>query len=139
MAGPNNNYKAVEEDQNYYIYHYMKNNLLSVAESTQCEILFMEDWITDTLDRLLVVTIKLPIPNNRQHIELWGSVRLGLDTYQKVGVSRYFDLTGLFIFSTFSIMDANGENFDSSNCFTAYTFIYWEFLCKNSCQLIKIQ
>ena len=48
----------------------MKNNLLSVAESTQCEILFTEDWITNNLDGLLVVTIKPPTPNNRRHIVL---------------------------------------------------------------------
>ena len=72
-----------------------------MAESTQCEILFMKDWITDNLDGLLVITIKSPTPNNRQHIELWGCVRLGLDTYPKVGVSRCFDLTGLLIFLYF--------------------------------------
>ena len=65
VAGPNNDYKAVEEDQSYYIYHYMKNNLLSMAESTQHEIIFMEDWIMDNLDGLLVVTIKPATPNNR--------------------------------------------------------------------------
>ena len=81
VAGPNNNYKAFEEDQSYYIYHYMKDNLLSVAESTQHEILFMDDWITDSLDGMLIVTIKKATPN-RQHIVLWGCVRLGLDTFE---------------------------------------------------------
>ena len=72
LAGPNNDYKAVEEDQSYYIYHYMKNNLLSMAESTQCEILFVEDWITDSLDETLIITIMKPTPSNRQHAVLWG-------------------------------------------------------------------
>ena len=123
VAGPNNDYKAVEEDQSYYIYHYMKNNLLSVAESTQHEILFMENWITDSLDGILIITIKKPSPNNRQHIVLWGCVRLGLDTYPKVGVLRCFDLISLLIFSNFSVMEGNGENFDSSTSLTAYRFI----------------
>ena len=101
VAGPNNDYKAVEEDQSYYIYHYMKNNLLSMAESTQREILLVEHWITSNLDGMLVITIKPPTPNNRQHIVLWGCVRLGLKTYPKVGVSRCFDLTGLLIFLYF--------------------------------------
>ena len=100
-----------------------------MAESTQHEILFMEDWITANLDGLLVITIK-PATPNRQHIVLWGCVRLGLETYPKVGVSRCFDLTGLLIFCTFSIMEANGENFDSSTSFTAYRFIYWSFHVK---------
>ena len=30
VAGPNNDYKAVEDDQSYYICHFMKNNLLSL-------------------------------------------------------------------------------------------------------------
>ena len=46
----------------------MKNNLLSMAESTQHEILFVEDWITDNLDRFLIITIKKPTPKNYQHI-----------------------------------------------------------------------
>ena len=62
VAGPNNNYKAFEEDQSYYIYNYIKNNLLSMAESTQHEILFMEDWITNSLDGLLIIIIKTPAP-----------------------------------------------------------------------------
>ena len=130
VAGPNNDYKVVEEDQSYYIYHCMKNKLLSMAESTQREILFMEDWITDSLDRMLIITIKKPTPNNRHHIVLWGCVRLELDTYPKVGVLRCFHLTGLLIFSNFSIMEANGENFDSSTSFTAYLFISWSFHVK---------
>ena len=101
-----------------------------MTESTQHEILFMEDWITNNLDRLLVVTIKPATPNTRQHTVLWDCVRFGLDTYPEVGVSRCFDLTGLLIFCTFSIMEANGEIFDSSTCFTAYRFIYWSFHVK---------
>ena len=130
VAGPNNDYKAVEENQSYYIYHYIKNTMLSMAESTQREILYIEDWITDSLDGMLIINIKKATPNNRQHILLWGCVRLGLDTYPKVGVLRCFDLPGLLIFSNFSIMEANGENFDSSTSFTAYRFISWNFHVK---------
>ena len=123
VAGPNNEYKAVEEDQSYYIHHYMKNNLLSLAKSTQHEILSMEDWITDTLDGLLIITIKKLLANNRQHIVLWGCVRLELDTYPKVGVSSCFYITGKWKFYIFFVMEANGTNFDSSTCFTEYDFI----------------
>ena len=58
IGGPNTIYKCIQVDQSYYVYYFCKNILLDVAENTKWPILLMEDWSTDEMDGLMVVTLK---------------------------------------------------------------------------------
>ena len=98
IGGPNMLYKPVDLNQSYYIYHYMKNNLLETAKKTHREIVFMEDHTGEDIEGLLMVVVKPRSYNGRQHVVPWGCVRLSLNTVPQVGVARAFDLCSKYIF-----------------------------------------
>ena len=58
----------------------------------------MEDWSTDEMDGLMVVTLKPRMYNNREHLVLWGCLRMSLNTHPKVTISCTFDITGVYHF-----------------------------------------
>ena len=98
IGGPNTIYKCLPVDQSYYVYYFCKNNLLDVVENTKWPILLMEDWSTDEMDGLMVVTFKPRMYNNREHLVLWGCLRMSLNTHPKVAISCAFDITGVYHF-----------------------------------------
>ena len=95
IGGPNTVYNCIPVDQSYYTYYFCKNNLLEVAEKTKRPILFMEDRSTDSMDGMMVVTLKPRTYNNREHLVLWGCLRMSVNTHPKVAISCAFDITGM--------------------------------------------
>ena len=98
IGHPNMVYKCLPVDQSYYTYYFCKNNLLEVTEKTKRPILFMEDHSTDEMDGLMVVTLKPRMYNSREHLVLWGCLRMSLNTHPKVRISCAFYITGVYQF-----------------------------------------
>ena len=107
LGGPNMEYHLIENDESFEAFDYLRTRLMEELQEKKLEIMFFEDR-KGVSSNIIVVIVKQPKEHGlREHIIMKVLIRMTIMVEPKIGYCRYFNLTGKYSFTVYSIINDN--------------------------------